>query len=128
MVLCNSKCKECQINDPETYEDCTGSRPKINPLKWLKLHLITIPKQAKWERENEPAPTPQELKCYKCNGHQSINDPDSTFDPENEKCLLCNLKEHELKLLTQNKCRIGCFNPSTQNPKECTHRNECYTN
>jgi hypothetical protein len=38
---------------------------KMNPLKWLKLHLYTIPKQAKWERENEPYPTPQELKEYK---------------------------------------------------------------
>ena len=52
-MLCNGKCEECQSNDPENYEDCKDSRPKLDfkakdffneAEMWQKLNPIYLGK------------------------------------------------------------------------------------
>jgi len=123
-MLCNGNCQECISQYPEDYEACTGielhrhklfivnliegfkaelralNRTNLTRISRVQYMLKTIQdevRQIKWERMNEPYPTSKELKEY----------------------------EQSCEYL-ENICSSKCFISSTQDPKECRSRKNCY--
>jgi hypothetical protein len=83
-----------------TEDNSSREMVKMNPLKWFRNR-----KQVKWERENEPYPTPQELEEF-------------------DRLDILEQEKYELEL--SNKCSKKCFKPLKNHPKECSNRKTCY--